>query len=130
MSEVEVGAFVDLDDVQPLHQDLVGELAWCHQGDVAVEGEDEDGVEAKLFEDAQLDGEWRDEVLGDVWAKDADRMRVEGDDERFGAEFASAPDVLAQDVLMRTVHTVEVADGDDGGTEVSGDGVELAEDQH
>src|SRR4051794_6541459 len=130
MSEMKVGAFVDLDDVQALHQDLVGELARCHQGEVAVECEDEDGVEAKLFEDAQLDGEWRDEVLGDVWAKDANGMRGEGDDERACTEFARAPDVLAQHVLMRTVHTVEVADGDDGGTEVSGDGVELAEDQH
>jgi hypothetical protein len=129
-SEVEVGALVDLEDVQAADEDVGGELARRHEREVAVEGEDENGVETELLQQAQLDGQGRDEALGGVGPKDADRMRVEGDDQRACAEFMRATNVLAQDVLVCAVYAVEVADGNDSGAEVAGKVVEMAEDEH
>jgi len=57
-------------------------------------------------------------------------MRIEGDGDRLDAEGAGARDDLGDHPAVAAVHTVEVADGGDGGAEVCGDFGELAEYLH
>ena len=57
-------------------------------------------------------------------------MGVEGDGDGLGFLLLRALDDVAKDGLMGAVDAVEVADTDDGGTEVGGDFFEVAEEAH
>src|SRR6267143_1254190 len=62
--------------------------------------------------------------------QDAGGVRLEGDHHRVRVFGLGSPHDLVDDMAVRAVHTVEVTDAEDRGTEVAGDVVELAKSLH
>src|SRR6266851_6620409 len=62
--------------------------------------------------------------------QDARGVGLEGDHHRVRVLGLRPPNDLVDDVAVSAVHTVEVTDAEDRGTEVAGDVVELAEGLH
>lgn len=114
-SEAEVFALVELDDVELLAQDLLGELLGAHAGEVAVEGENEDLVDAGLGEEIEFLLAGGDELGALAGADGAGGVGVEGDDEGAKAGGACACEDVFDDPAMAAVDAIEVADGGDGG---------------
>jgi len=121
---------MQLGDVEGLLQDVGGEGARGVLGELFGEGEDEDSVEARGFEEFELAGEGRDEWQACVGAEDSCGVGIEGDGDGGLVEFPGAGDDLGDDPLVAAMNPVEVADGGDGGAEVGGEIGELAIDAH
>ena len=116
VAKAEVGALVDLGDVEGAGQDAGGEVAGGAAAKLVGEGEDQGGVDAGGGEQFQLAGQRSEEEMRPLRVEDAGRMGIEGDGEGLAAEKAGARDDLGDDSLMAEMHAVEVADGgDDGG---------------
>src|SRR5712692_494667 len=62
--------------------------------------------------------------------QDARGVGLEGDHHRVRVLGLRPPNDLVDDVAVSAVHTVEVTDAEDRGTEVAGDVVEMAESLH
>src|SRR6266849_5341229 len=62
--------------------------------------------------------------------QDAGGVRLEADHHRVCVPGLGSPHDLVDNVAVSAVHTVEVTDAEDRGTEVAGDVVELAEGLH
>ena len=75
-------------------------------------------------------GQGRDEPRRNFRAQNADRMRIKGNGDASGSEFAGAAAGMLDDPAMTTVDAVEITDGDDGGTVVGGKLIECSDDLH
>ena len=106
---------MELLDAEAVAEEILGEVAGGHAGEVAREGQDDDGVDAGGAEEFEFLVEWGDEGQGGFGAEDAGGVGVEGDGEGGDAEGARAGDDLGDDPLVAEVDAVEVADGGDAG---------------
>ena len=130
VAEAEVFTLVEFDDVELAVEEIVGELAGAHAGEVAVEGQDDDVVDAGAGEEVEFVLEGGDEGGAGAGADGAGGVGVEGDDERAEAKGAGATEDVADDPAMAAMDAVEVADGGDGGRERGRELVEVAVDVH
>lgn len=130
VAEAEVFALVKFDDVELAVEEVVSELAGAHAGEIAVEGQDDDVVDASGGEEVKFVLEGGDEGGAGAGADGAGGVGVEGDDERAEAEGAGAAEDVADDPAMAAMDAIEVADGGDGGREGGRELVEVAVDVH
>ena len=130
VAKAEVGALVDLGDVEGSGQDAGGEVAGGAAAQLIGEGQDECGVDPGGGEEFQLAGQRSEEEMRPLRVQDAGGMRLEGDGEREAGERAGAADDLGDDSLMAEMHPVVVADGGDDGGGQGREFGELAVDAH
>ena len=130
VTEAEVFALVDFDDVGGVTEDVRGELASGEMREGEIEGENEGSVNAGGGEETEFLFERSDESEIGLLAEDAGGVRVKGDGEGGYAERFSASDDLGDDPLMAAVDAVEVPDGGDGGAEAGRELGETAVDLH
>lgn len=96
-------------------------------GEVAVERDDENVVEAEAADELELVQRGGEKARCLVGAEDADRVRVEGDGDGGAARQAGVVERAAEDGLVPEMHSIEDADGEeDRAGEVGevGDGAE------
>src|SRR5690242_10344878 len=110
-SETEVEAFMQLARVQSAVENLFGELAWGEQGKVAGERQQQHRLQPGGREQAQLDGQRRDEGRRGIGMEDANGMGIKSYGQGGRMQFTGASHYLAQNVLMGAVDPVKIADG-------------------
>ncbi len=115
---MKVEAFVNFFRVQFADEDLFNKVVRAHDGEIAREGKDERGVDARVGEKTNAALSRRDELEIFVGMKDSHGMRVEGDDHGFGAGFACALNHLLEHRLVCQVDAIEVADAYDRRAEI------------
>ncbi len=114
MTEAERFAFVDLDGMQGIAQDLLREMAGGERPQLLVEGQNQGEVDAGLGEQLELARQRRDqggalrfvENMGGVW--------VEGDHHGTSLQRLSTRTDRGDHALMAHMNTIEVADCDHG----------------
>ena len=130
MAEAEVVAFVYFTRPQPFFQDLLGELPWRHERQIAGEGKQKNGVQPGAFEKAQFFWGRREQLQSGVWPQDAHRMRLERHRYCFASLFARPPHNVFQHGTVGTMHTVKVPHGDYRRAEAGRHIVEFMKDLH
>src|SRR5208282_2586515 len=128
--EVEVVAFVDFPGMQALLQDFMGKLVRRHQRKIARKREQQDRVDPGGFQQAQFFRKRSQQFQVVTGTQDAGGMGLEGDNHRLRAPSFRAPHDFVHNVAVSAVHTVEVTDADERGTEVAGNIVEFVESSH
>ena len=83
MSEMEVEAFMDFAGVQFADENLFYEMVRAHHREIAREGKDERCIDAGFGEQTNATLAGSDELEIFVGMKNADGMRIEGDDHGF-----------------------------------------------
>src|SRR5512140_527210 len=127
--EAEAAPDDDLPGPELVPQDVGDERRRAEAGEVRVEGNDDDGVDAGPPEAGQALVGRVDHPDGPP-AKGALRMGLEGQDERAQAAPAGQPAELREDLAVAEVEPVEIADRHGGGTETEAGIVEAAVDDH
>ena len=124
VAEAEIVTFVNLDGVERLLEDLVGEVEGGEAREILGEGDHDSGIDAALSDQIEALRERRDEARGLFGAENANWMGIEGDGKGLRAKRNSALADVVHDGLMAEVNAVEVADGEDRSGEAGGNRVE------
>lgn len=107
--------------VEAVHEDLAHELLGGEAGQVQGIFHHQDGVQAQLAQRFQLVLQAHDHLGRRLRPVDHGRVRIKGDGYGFNAVASGGPDQLGQHLLVAAVDAVEVAESDNGWTEVRRD---------
>src|SRR5579872_1204140 len=126
MAEAEVVAHQDGAGFEFVHENVAHEVFGPEMGYAQVEWQDQNFVDAPLFDEARALFGRGEQARGTLGSHQLGGMRVERDSG--GAPgFASCDfDYLPQDLLMPQVDAVKIADGDGAGSEIGGNFGEAA----
>jgi hypothetical protein len=128
--EVEVVAFVNFPGMKPLLKNFMGKLVRRHQRKIAREGEQQDRIDAGGFQESQLFRKRSQQLQVVIGPQDAGGVGIKGDNHRLPAPGFRAPHDFVQNMAVSAVHTVEVTNADERGTEIAGNIVEFVESSH
>lgn len=130
MAEVEVIAFMDFAGMEVFLENVMGELVRRHQREIASKGEKQDSIDCRGLQKPKLFWKRRQQLEDVIGAQDPCGVRFERDGHGPGTSGAGSADDVSDDSLVRTVNAIEIADCDDGRTEVVRDVGEFVEDLH
>ncbi len=116
--------------MQFLFQDALGELPRRHQRKIAPERQDQHGINARGFEQAQFLRQRSKQLQSGVGAQDARRMRLECHRNRFGFALPRPPHDLAQHMRVRPVHSVKITHAHQRRPESRRNVIEFVKDLH
>src|ERR1019366_1079472 len=115
VSEAKVASFMNSTDLQQADENLANKIFGTHAGKRFIKGQHEDCVHAGLSQEAQAFGKEGEQLRRFFGIEELGRMRIEGDGDGAHTTLFCFGGGGGQNLLMPAMHSVEVADGSDGG---------------
>src|SRR5580692_6151081 len=108
----------------------MSEVMRSHERQIAGEGEQEDGVQARGLQQAKFFGRRGEQFQSGVGPQDPNGMRLERNRYRFALFLSRAADDVVQHAGMGPMHAVKVAHAQQRWTEAGGNVIEFVKNLH